>query len=79
MEMALVYEGERLFDINLVFFCFFLCVDAIGANNGVKPLDDEDKKQQFIVKLNTPAIYVQEVDVFLVFIYAIITLMGELF
>jgi hypothetical protein len=38
----------EIFGINLVLFCFvfffFFCVDAIGANNGVEPLDDRDKK-----------------------------------
>jgi hypothetical protein len=52
MEMALVYEGERFLALTwccfvlffFFFFFFFFCVDAIGANNGVEPLDDRDKK-----------------------------------
>ncbi len=44
IDMALVYEGERL--LALTWCCFvFLCVEVVGANNGVEPLDDEDKKQ----------------------------------
>jgi hypothetical protein len=44
MEMALVYEGEKL--LALAWCCYvFLCVDAVDANNGVEPLDDGDKKR----------------------------------
>lgn len=76
--MALVYEGERL--LALTWCCFvFLCVEVVGANNGVEPLDDEDKKQQFIVKLSTPTFYIFRRLIFsLVFIYDVITLMGEI-